>query len=261
MSLRLLTWNVNGLRAAIRKGLGDWLDSIRPDIVLLQEIRARPDQLPDSWATMEGWHAHWHPAERPGYSGTCIWSRLPIERVELGIDGEEDDEGRLVIARIGDLDVGSVYLPSGSSSEAAQRRKKAWMRRFRPFAGKLLRRRRSILLGGDFNIARSEQDLFHWRSNRNTSGFLPHERDWMNELVESGARDLVREQFGEVDGPYTWWSNRGQARALDRGWRIDYLLGNARTAGRVRDVFVNREAGLAISDHAPVVVDLDAEPA
>ena len=117
MTTRILTWNVNGLRAAIRKGLQHWLDEIKPDVVMLQEIRARPDQLPEQWRTMDGWHAHWNPAERPGYSGTCIWSRQPIDRVEIGIDGRPDPEGRMVLARIGDLDVASIYLPSGSSSD------------------------------------------------------------------------------------------------------------------------------------------------
>ncbi|MCH2132813.1 MAG: exodeoxyribonuclease III [Phycisphaerales bacterium] len=260
-SLRILTWNVNGLRAAIRKGLDTWLETIAPDVVLLQEIRARPDQLPPPWSEMDDWHVHWHPAERPGYSGTCIWSRRPISRIEVGIDGEADPEGRLVVARIDGIDLGSVYLPSGSSSDEAQVRKNSWMKRFAPYAQHLFRRRRAVILGGDFNIARTERDLFHWRSNRQTSGFLPHEREWMDDLVKSGGRDLVREHHGDVDGPYTWWSNRGKARELDRGWRIDYLLGNARAARGLTDISVHREAGLAISDHAPVILDLALESA
>tara|TARA_B100001059_G_scaffold157246_1_gene156781 strand:+ start:1775 stop:2593 length:819 start_codon:yes stop_codon:yes gene_type:complete len=256
MTTRILTWNVNGLRAAIRKGLEHWLEELKPDVVMLQEIRARPDQLPDQWRSMDGWHVQWNPAERPGYSGTCIWSRRPIDRVEVGIAGKSDPEGRMVLARIGDLDVASIYLPSGSSSEDAHRRKQKWMKDFAPHAGSLMRRRRSVLLGGDFNIARSERDIFHWKSNRSTSGFLPEEREWMDELVGRGARDLVRDHFGDVEGPYTWWSNRGQARKLDRGWRIDYLLGNASATRRMKKVHVHREAGLAISDHAPVIIDL-----
>ena len=256
MTTRILTWNVNGLRAAIRKGLGDWLDDIKPDIVLLQEIRARPDQLPASWAAMDGWHVHWHPAERPGYSGTCIWSRRSIDRIETGIHGAADPEGRIVLARIGDIDVTSIYLPSGSSSEEAHAKKQRWMNEFAPYAKSLMRRRRPVLLGGDFNIARSERDIFHWKSNRNTSGFLPEEREWMDHIVKLGARDLVRDHVGDIDGPYTWWSNRGQARKLDRGWRIDYLLGNTAAFRQLKDIRVHREAGLAISDHAPVILDL-----
>ena len=259
--LRIITWNVNGLRAAIRKGLSDWLAELEPDIVLLQEIRARPDQLPEPWADMEGWHVHWHPAERPGYSGTCIWSRQPIDRIETGIDGKPDPEGRLLVARIGPVDVASIYLPSGSSSDDAQKRKQKWMKDFAPFAKKLMRRRRPVVLGGDLNIARTEQDLYHWRSNQNTSGFLPHERSWMDDLVKAGCHDLLRDHVGDQDGPYTWWSNRGQARDLNRGWRIDYLLGNSKAARGADSLSVHREAGLAISDHAPVILDLDAATA
>ena len=170
MTTRILTWNVNGLRAAIRKGLEHWLEELKPDVVMLQEIRARPDQLPDQWRSMDGWHVQWNPAERPGYSGTCIWSRRPIDRVEVGIAGKSDPEGRMVLARIGDLDVASIYLPSGSSSEDAHRRKQKWMKDFAPHAGSLMRRRRSVLLGGDFNIARSERDIFHWKSNIQQQG-------------------------------------------------------------------------------------------
>jgi len=257
MTTRILTWNVNGMRAAIRKGLESWLDELQPDIMLLQEIRVRPDQLAPEWAEPDGWHVHWHPAQRPGYAGTAIWSRQPIERIEIGIDEQDDPEGRLLIARIGPLDVASIYLPSGSSSEDAQVRKNNWMELFTPYAGKLMRRRRPVVLGGDLNIARCERDIYHWKSNQKTSGFLPHERTWMNELVSSGAHDLLRDAVGDVDGPYTWWSNRGQARQLDRGWRIDYLLGNRMASTQVEQIFVHRDAGLAISDHAPVIADLN----
>ena len=256
MSTRILTWNINGFRSAIRKGIDHWMTELDPEVMLFQEIRARPDQLPEHWSNPEGWHVAWNPAARPGYAGTAIWSRRPFDRLDVGFDGS-DEEGRLLVARIGSLDVASVYLPSGSSSEAAQRRKDGWMDRFAPHLRSLMRRRRKVVVGGDLNIARSERDLYHWRSNQRTSGFLPHERSWMDDVVARGARDLLRDAMGDVDGPYTWWSNRGQARALDRGWRIDYLLGNAATERAVQSVFVHREAGLAISVHAPVVLDLD----
>ncbi|MCH2135211.1 MAG: exodeoxyribonuclease III [Phycisphaerales bacterium] len=253
--MRIATWNVNGLRAAIRKGLPDWLEAIAPDVLLLQEIRCLPEQLPDAWATPSGWHVAWHPAERKGYAGTAIFSRAPIGNISRGMD-DDDPEGRVLRATIEGVDVVSVYLPSGSSSEEAQVRKTTWMARFGDWMGSLRRKRRPILVGGDLNIARDERDIFHWRSNRNTSGFLPHERAWMNNLVDSGWRDLIREHFGDVDGPYSWWSQRGQARALDRGWRIDYLLANATAARRSSTPSIHRDAGLACSDHAPVIVDL-----
>ncbi len=256
--IRIASWNVNGMRNAIRKGLERHLDAIDADVVLLQEIRATPEQLPAAWREPAEWHVAWHPAERPGYAGTAILSRHPITPLERG-PGDEDPEGRVLLAKTAGVRVGSIYLPSGSSSPERQQVKDAWMPVFADWAEPLRRSRVPTILGGDYNIARDERDIFHWKSNRDTSGFLPHERAWLASMIDGGWRDLVREHFGDRDGPYTWWSNRGQARALDRGWRIDHLLANAAAATRAMDVSIDREAGLAISDHAPVIVDLSVD--
>jgi exodeoxyribonuclease-3 len=254
--MNVLTWNVNGLRAAIRKGIAGWVDRLSPDVVMLQEIRCRPDQLDDATFPFKGWHAAWNPAERPGYAGTAIFSRMPIRVLHTGIDSQPDPDGRVLRVDIGGVDLVSTYLPSGSSSEAAAAKKAAFSSDFRPGIDSLKRRRRPVLIGGDLNIARDNRDIFHWKSNQNTSGFLPHEREWMNNIVSSGWHDLVRQHAGDIDGPYTWWSNRGQARALDRGWRIDYLLANAKAAQLTEPAHVHREAGLQISDHAPITVNI-----
>ena len=255
--MRILTWNVNGLRAAIRKGFERHIDRLRPDVMMLQEVRALPEQLPDAWCEPEDWHVLWHPAEKKGYSGVATFSRTPLKQIATGIDGADDPEGRVLFTRTDDVDLLNIYLPSGSSSDAAQVKKNQWMDAFTPFAATLRRRRRALVLAGDLNIARSPHYIFHWRSNQTTSGFLPHEREWMDALVGTGWTDLIRERFKDQDGPYTWWSNRGQARALDRGWRIDYMLTNPAASRRISNVFVDREAGLEVSDHAPVVIDLD----
>ncbi|MDP7188475.1 MAG: exodeoxyribonuclease III [Phycisphaerales bacterium] len=253
--MKVLTWNINGLRSAIRKGIGDWIDQIAPDVIMLQEIRCRPDQVTEGAVPFLDWHAVWNPAERPGYAGTAIFSRMPMKLLHTGIDAEPDPDGRVIRVDINGVDFVSVYLPSGSSSDAASTRKNHFMNAFAPWMKSLKRRRRPIIIGGDLNIARDERDIFHWKSNQNTSGFLPHERAWMNGLIDSGWRDLVRQHAGDIDGPYTWWSNRGRARQLDRGWRIDYLLGNKRAAQTADAPQVQREAGLAISDHAPITVN------
>jgi exodeoxyribonuclease-3 len=255
--MRVTTWNINGMRAAIRKGLAQHIERIAPDVLLLQEVRARPDQLPSEWVQPDGWHVLWHPAEKLGYSGVAVLSRHPIKRLSVGLNGSDDPEGRLLLVKVGGLRLASVYLPSGSSSEERQAEKDKWLPLFDEWAAPKARSRIPTLLGGDFNIAHSERDIFHWRSNRETSGFLPHERKWIGDLFESGWRDFVREQWGDVDGPYTWWSNMGRARELDRGWRIDYILGNRAAAKLVKSVSIDREAGLAISDHAPVTVEVD----
>ncbi len=255
--MRITTWNVNGLRAALRKGFAQHLEAIAPDVLLLQEIRVTPELLDPCWACPAGWHVTWHPAVRPGYAGTAVWSRRPHVVVERGLgDGLADDEGRVLRVKVDGLQLASVYLPSGSSSAERQVGKEAWMARFRPWADGLLRSRTPTLVGGDLNIAHTERDIFYAKSNAKQSGFLPHERAWFGELLGTGWRDLVREHAGEVDGPYSWWSNRGQARLLDRGWRIDYLLGNGAAGKRFLSATTHREAGLACSDHAPVSVDL-----
>lgn len=256
--MRITTWNVNGLRAALRKGFADHIDRIAPDVLLLQEIRVTPDKLPEPWAAPTGWHVHWHPAQRAGYAGTAVWSRRPIDKVRIGLGPEDDDpEGRVLDVQIDGARLVSVYLPSGSSGDHRQAEKEKWMARFRPWADALKRARRPVVIGGDLNIAHTEKDLFYAKGNARNSGFLPHERAWMGDLIDAGWRDLIREHYGEVQGPYTWWSNRGQARKLDRGWRIDYLLANKPAAGRFAAAEVHREGGLTVSDHAPVSIDLD----
>jgi exodeoxyribonuclease-3 len=253
--MRIITWNVNGLRAAIRKGIQEHLIALNPDIILFQEVRALPDQLPSKWANPDGWHTIWHPAQKKGYSGTAIWSRHTIQEKERGI-GIEDVEGRVIHVSTADVEVVSVYLPSGSSGEDRQQIKENWMAQFRPWADTLVKKHTPVLMGGDFNIVHTAQDIFHAKSNENTSGYLPHEREWIGALIHSGWHDFLRESVGDIQGPYSWWSNRGKARELDRGWRIDYLLGNAATAKRFQSSHIHRDGGLTISDHAPVIVDL-----
>lgn len=254
--MRITTWNVNGFRAAVRKGFAEHLKSIAPDVLLLQETRVLPEQLEDEWREPEGWHVVWHSAQRKGYSGTAIWSRRPFEVLSTGTHrADEDSEGRLITAEVAGILISSVYLPSGSSSPERQSVKDVWMKKFRPWADRS-RRGRPVLFGGDLNIAHTEKDIFHAKSNENTSGFLPHEREWFGRLLKSGWHDLVRDHFGDMHGPYSWWSNRGRARELDRGWRIDYLLCNDELRSRFRSAVIHRDAGLAVSDHAPVSVDL-----
>ncbi len=255
--MRITTWNVNGLRAAIRKGFARFIDDIQPDVLLLQEIRVQPEQLPDEWAEPEGWHVHWNPAQKKGYAGTAVWTREPSQLVRHGLsDTDKDEEGRVTHVAVGGIEVASVYLPSGSSGPARQAHKDAWLRRFRPWATKQVDRSTPFLFGGDLNIAHTERDLFYAKGNKNNSGFLPHEREWFSRLLKSGWHDLVRIHAGDVNGPYSWWSNRGKARELDRGWRIDYLLANTIGLQQFQSAEIHRAGGLEVSDHAPVSVDV-----
>ncbi len=251
--MRITTWNVNGLRSALSKNLKPHVRAIGPDVLLLQEVRALPEQLP--FRKPRGFTPHWHPARRLGYSGVAVWTRGPSVRVGTGC-GAEDPEGRVLVVDVGGVRVVSVYGPSGSSGPEAQARKDVWMASFRPWAASLLSSPSPVVMGGDLNVAPTELDIHDPRGNRNNSGFLPHERAWFADLLGDGWVDLVRRAVGEVRGPWSWWSNRGQARLLDRGWRIDHLLGNAAAAERLVSASIRREGGLDTSDHAPVTVEL-----
>lgn len=255
--MRIITWNVNGLRAALRKGFLDHVERLAPDVMLLQEVRALPEQLPKPVADPSGWHVRWHPAEKKGYAGTAIWSRRPLDELGRGMERDDADrEGRVISARVDGVRLVSIYLPSGSSNEERQAAKEAWMARFAPWAEALLRSGEPVILGGDLNIAHTDSDIHNPSGNKNNSGFLPHERAWFTELLAQGWHDVLREQVGAQKGPYSWWSNRGRARELDRGWRIDYLLASPAVAGRVRGASIHRQGGIEVSDHAPVIVDL-----
>lgn len=281
--MRITSWNVNGLRAALRKNFAKHLDAIAPDVLLLQEVRALPEQLPEDWREPDGWHVAWNPAAKKGYAGTAVWSRQPIEQVNLGLtQSDKDQEGRLITTTVNGVGVASVYLPSGSSGDHRQIEKEKWMKRFKTWAGRQREAGQPFVLGGDLNIAHTERDIFHAKSNQKNSGFLPHERAWMSKLIESGWRDLVREDYDTLleqdpeheaiagrfgvegdgldphrHGPYSWWSNRGGARAKNRGWRIDYLLANPQAAERFKLAHIHREGGLDTSDHAPLSIDLE----
>ncbi|MEM1166971.1 MAG: exodeoxyribonuclease III [Planctomycetota bacterium] len=262
--LRVTTWNVNGIRAAARKGLVERIDGLKTDVLLLQEVRATPDQLDlGLLAELESRFEHivWHPAEKLGYSGVALLSRVEPAEIRFGLDqrkrrGAHDDEGRVIVARFelerGPVRVMNIYMPSGSSGEHRQAIKDVWLERTEPLFRSLARSPIATLVCGDINTAHDERDIFHAKSNRNSSGFLPHERAWYGRLLEQGWRDTLRESAGDVPGPYTWWSMRGQAMKLDRGWRIDHVFANARAATLVESTVVDREAAIGCSDHAPV---------
>ncbi len=254
--MRVATWNVNGIRAALRKGFVGHVERVNPEVLLLQEVRATPEQIPDPWHTPAPWQAAWHPAEKLGYSGTAVWARPGLKDEARGC-GQADSEGRVVVCRVGPVRFVSVYLPSGSSGPHRQAEKDRWLGFFKEWSAAYAKSKVPTILGGDFNIAHTPRDIFYAKANEKNSGFLPHERAWFGELLGQGWADLVREKYGDVDGPYSWWSNRGQARALDRGWRIDYLLANKAAARLVTDCHVDRASGLDTSDHAMVVADLD----
>ncbi|MFI7588245.1 exodeoxyribonuclease III [Spongisporangium articulatum] len=257
---RLLTvasCNVNGVRAAVRRGMGPWLAATKPDVLCLQEVRA-PDAevaavLGDGWS---GVHAE---AAAKGRAGVSVHSRVAPVAVRVGLPGFLD-AGRWVEADVpvasGVLTVCSTYVHTGEADTPKQDEKYAFLAAMRTRLLELAADGRYVLVTGDFNICHHEVDLKNWKGNLKKSGFLPDERAWLTALLESGFVDVGRRLGGEGPGPYTWWSWRGQAFDNDAGWRIDYQLASANLAARAVKASVHRAATYAQrwSDHAPVVV-------
>ena len=254
--MRVISINVNGIRAAARKGFYAWLRRQRADVVCLQELKAQTDQINDRLFWPPSFNCYYHPAEKKGYSGVGIYARRePDEVIEgLGWDGF-DDEGRWIEARFGTLSVVSLYLPSGSSSELRQQVKFDIMARLTPMLDELRRSGREYIICGDWNIAHTKADIRNWRGNLKNSGFLPEERAWLDRLFgPMGWVDAFRVVNQDSD-EYTWWSNRGQAWAKNVGWRIDYQVVTPGLRERVTGASIYRRK--RFSDHAPLTVDYD----
>ncbi|MDX3851306.1 exodeoxyribonuclease III [Streptomyces sp. AK02-01A] len=263
--LTVTSVNVNGLRAAAKKGFVEWLAETAADVVCLQEVRAEPEQLPESVRNAEGWHAVYAPAAAKGRAGVALLSRREPERTRIGFGSAEfDTSGRYVEIDLPGVTVASLYLPSGEVGTERQNEKIRFMDEFLSYLERLRKRAaadgREVLVCGDWNIAHQQADLKNWRANAKSSGFLPEERAWLTRVFEeTGYVDVVRALHPDQEGPYSWWSYRGRAFDNDSGWRIDYQVATAGLAGRAVKAYVERAASHAErwSDHAPVTAVFD----
>ena len=258
--MRFVSWNVNGLRAAIRKGIDGYFEDLKADVVMLQETRTLEEQLPKDWAWPTGWDVTLHPAEKKGYSGVATASTTAhavVARGKGGVLDPSDSEGRVLVCEVNGVVCVNTYLPSGSNKDERQTFKEGWMEEWRHFIRPYLDHERPVVVCGDLNIAHTEDDIWNPKGNARNSGFLPHERAWFSDLLADGWLDAFRYKVGDGAKVYSWWSNRGRARELDRGWRIDYLIGNTAAAKRFKSADICREGGMTVSDHAPVSIDLD----
>ena len=254
--MRVITLNCNGIRSATSKGLLVWMKGQKPDVLCLQEIKAQEEDLPKEILAPRNYHAFFHPAQKKGYSGVAIYAKREPDAITIGTGIKDiDAEGRFLQADFGNLSVVSLYLPSGSSSEAAQAKKFRFLERFFPKLEAMHRCGREFILCGDWNIAHRQIDLRNWRSNQKNSGFLPEERDWLTRVFERvGWVDVFRTLNDQPD-QYTWWSNRGQAWANNVGWRIDYHLATPGIATLARKAAIYKAK--RFSDHAPLTIDYD----
>ena len=265
---KLTSLNLNGIRSAATKGLEDWVLQTSPDCMCVQELKAQAPDIQGRFDNLAGLKGHFHHAEKKGYSGVGVYTRVEPSDVLIGFGAPEfDAEGRWVELRFDTparrLSLISCYFPSGSSSEERQEAKFRFLALMFPHLAQLASQREFILCG-DINIAHQQIDLKNWRSNQKNSGFLPEERAWMTRLLAdpnspqtgAGLVDVHRQlEPTATDTAYTWWSNRGQAWANNVGWRIDYHLATAHLAAQARSVNVYKDQ--RFSDHAPLTVEYD----
>lgn len=252
--MKIISYNVNGIRAAISKGLIDWIKKEDPDVLCFQEIKASPEQFGVFEFEEMGYHHYWYPAQKKGYSGVALLSKIKPEKVTYGCGIKDyDEEGRVIVADIKDLSVMSVYHPSGSSGEERQAFKMKWLSDYQRYVKDLQKTRKNLILSGDFNICHKAIDIHNPVSNANTSGFLPEERDWMEQFIQSGFIDSFR-HFHTEPRHYSWWSYRANSRAKNLGWRIDYHMVAKGLENRLKSASILPDA--MHSDHCPVVVEV-----
>ena len=249
---KIITFNANGIRSAARKGFFRWLAEQDADAVCIQETKAQEDQLKDDPMYYPLAHNYYHDAEKKGYSGVALYLKHPPQTVRHGIGWAEIDcEGRYLEAVYPTHSIISLYMHSGTSGDERQQKKEAFMAKFAPWLQARAQAGERLILCGDINIAHTEKDLKNWKGNLKNSGFLPQERAWLTELFAGEFRDAFRLVHPELE-QYTWWSQRGNARANNVGWRIDYQIVSANLAAQVESASVY--TGENFSDHAPLII-------
>ncbi|WP_395808050.1 exodeoxyribonuclease III [Daejeonella sp.] len=254
--MKIITYNVNGIRSALSKNWLEWLKAANPDVICLQEIKATPDQITDLLLLEQlGYEHYWNPAEKKGYSGTAIFTKISPKHVEYvsGMD-DYDREGRIIRADFEGVSVMSTYFPSGSSGEDRQDFKYRFLEDFQDYSDKLKLDYPNLVISGDYNICHKPIDIHNPKSNANSSGFLPEEREWMENFMKSGYIDSFR-HFNTEPHQYTWWSFRANARNKNLGWRIDYNLVSEGLRDKLKRAAILPEA--RHSDHCPVLLELD----
>lgn len=254
MKIRIFCWNVNGIRAVHRKGFREWLLKEKPEILCLQETKANKKQFPNDIRSMDNYHTYFSSAERKGYSGVALYTKMKPDSVENGFGIEEfDNEGRTLIADYGDFVLLNIYFPNGKRSPERLQYKMDFYDAFLEYADGLRDEGKNVVVCGDLNTAHKEIDIARPKANEKISGFLPEERAWIDEFLNHGYVDTFRE-FNKKPEQYSWWSYRTKARERNVGWRLDYFFVNKEFMDRVEASYILSD--VMGSDHAPVGLEI-----
>ena len=253
--MRIISYNVNGIRAAIKKGFIDWLKTNPADVICLQETKATDADIDVKQLEELGFHHHWFSAQKKGYSGVAVFTKIKPDSVQIGSGHEMSDfEGRVIQLQFGDTKLINAYFPSGTSGDERQQYKYKWLDEFHGYLNDLQKNHKKIILCGDYNIAHNEIDIHDPKGNKKSSGFLPEERAWMTKFLESGWIDTFRE-FNKEAHRYSWWSQRfPSVRLNNKGWRIDYITVTAPLKDQLiaADIYPD----VKHSDHCPIYLEI-----
>lgn len=254
--MRIVSWNINGIRSVASKGFETWLKSENADIICLQETRALPEQVPAGLLRPEGFYSYWNAAEKKGYSGVAIYTKIEPKEVRYGMGIPEfDSEGRLIELDFGSWVLINGYYPNGGASDERLDYKMRFYSAFLQHIRNLRLAGKSVILCGDLNTCHKEIDLARPKENRKVSGFLPIECAWMDDLVQAGWTDTFRHFYPQTPGRYSWWSNRGGARERNVGWRIDYFFASNDLLPKLSAADIHDQ--VKGSDHCPISMEIE----
>lgn len=253
--MKITTWNVNGIRAAMQKGIFDWIDSHQADVLCLQEIKAKPEQIDTQVIENLGYKYLINSAERPGYSGVATLYKPDAEKYLFGMGKKEfDNEGRVIQLSYNEFELFNIYFPNGGQDNQRVPYKLEFYSHLLTICRDLKLKNKQIIITGDFNTAHKEIDLKNPKANEKNTGFLPEERAWIDKYLENGFVDIFRDLYPEQE-KYTWWTYRFNARKNDVGWRLDYFLITEGLREKVKDVIIHSD--VMGSDHCPVTLELN----
>ncbi len=254
--MKIITWNVNGIRAVMKKQFMTWLQKEKPDVLCLQETKYHTDQMTDEFKKIEGYSTYWHCGVKKGYAGVATFIRQSPKNVQCGMELKDfDDEGRVLVTDHGSFVLLNIYFPNSGRGHDRVQYKLEFCDKVLHFCEQLRKQGKKLVICGDYNIAHEPIDLKNPKQNENTAGYLPEERAWMTKFLQHGYLDIFRKRHPGEEGHYTWWTYRFQARQRNIGWRVDYFCITPDLEKHVKEIkILNKVMG---SDHCPVMLELD----